>query len=511
MSPTHPGTGTATGTGLTTGSGGGGAGPRVVVVGLGPAGAELVNEATRSAIAAVPVRFLRTRRHPAASLLAGSASFDEVYESAATFADVYEAIADRLGDEAGRHGQVLYAVPGSPLVLERSVRLLLQRPGLTVDILPAMSFLDLAWARLGVDPVEAGVRLVDGHTFGVDAAGERGPLLVAHCHSRLVLSQIKLSVEDPDPVRAVVLQRLGCPDEAVFEVAWSELDRSFDPDHLTALWIPELAAPVAREVARFDELVHTLRQRCPWDREQTHRSLTPHLLEESYEVIDAIDGLGPHGQGDDLLAEELGDLLFQVVFHATLAGERGAFTLADVALGIHDKLVHRHPHVFGSTEATDAGTVLANWEQIKRAEKGRLSVMEGIPAALPALLRAEKVQRKAERSGLDAASFADREAFRDPSLDAARGADGLGAPPLDAALDGDGLGDLLFRVVGLARARDIDPEAALRGATRRFETRFRSLEVAAAAAGVDLHVADLEWLRRAWAGTADAPPPGLHE
>jgi MazG family protein len=209
---------------------------------------------------------------------------------------------------------------------------------------------------------------------------------------------------------------------------------------------------VAAEVARFDELVRTLRRDCPWDREQTHQSLVRHLLEESYEVLDAVAALGPDGQGDELLEEELGDLLFQVVFHATLARERGAFGLADVATGIHDKLVARHPHVFGDIEAADSGEVLRNWEQLKQAEKGRASVMDGIPEALPALLYAEKVQRKAARSGF-------------PTPEAPVG-------------DGDetSLGDRLFELVALARRLDLDPEAALRASAGRYEAEFREWE-----------------------------------
>jgi tetrapyrrole methylase family protein/MazG family protein len=314
-----------------------------------------------------------------------------------------------------------------------------------------MSFVDLAWLRLGVDPIESGARLVDGHEFAAGAAGERGPMLVGHCHARRVLSDIKLTVDLDDPPAVTVLQRLGLPDECVFEVPWAELDRSFEPDHLTCIWIPRLAEPVAAEVARFDELVRTLRRDCPWDREQTHQSLARHLLEESYEVLDAVASLGPDGEGDELLEEELGDLLFQVVFHATLARERGAFGLADVATGIHDKLVARHPHVFGDTEATDSGQVLRNWEQLKQAEKGRASVMDGIPPALPALLYAEKVQRKAARSG-----------FATPEGPA----DHVVVP----------VGEQLFELVALARRLDVDPEAALRAAAARYEAEFRQWE-----------------------------------
>src|SRR5439155_19617107 len=203
------------------------------------------------------------------------------------------------------------------------------------------------------------------------------------------------------------------------------------PDHLTSLFLVGGAPPVGQELARFAELVRTLRHRCPWDREQTHQTLTRHLLEETYEVLEAIESL-PAGM--DHLEEELGDLLFQVVFHATLAAEEGAFTLADVARGIHDKLVHRHPHVFGTVEAETAAHVMRNWEQIKQEEKGRASVMDGIPRDLPSLLYAHKVQRKAAAAGVEVAPAGDAE-------------------------DADALGELLFGVVARARALGVDPEA----------------------------------------------------
>jgi tetrapyrrole methylase family protein/MazG family protein len=346
---------------------------RVVVVGLGPAGPALLNAATIAAIERIPDRYVRTRRHPAADAMEPASSFDHVYESADSIDGVYRTIVEALVDAAATNGEILYAVPGSPAVAERTVELLRDsaREGqIELEVVPASSFVDLAWVRLGVDPVQVGARIVDGHRFAVDAAGERGPLLVAQCDTRAVLSEVKLALDlDGPPV--VVLQRLGEPDESITSVARADLDRDVEPDHLTTLWIVDAAPPIASEVARFDELVRVLREKCPWDREQTHASLTRHLLEETYEVLEAIDHLDAEtGEGYDHLEEELGDLLFQICFHATLAAENGAFTLADVARGIHDKLVLRHPHVFADVEATDASTVVQNWEQIKRSTPG---------------------------------------------------------------------------------------------------------------------------------------------
>ena len=450
--------------------------PRVTVVGLGPGGVDLLTAGTREALAADRPRFLRTRRHPAAEAVAGAETFDDVYESSGSIDDVYPAIVEQLVAAATESGDVLYAVPGSPLVAEHTVELLLADDRVEVEVLPALSFLDLAWVRLGVDPVSVGVRVVDGHRFAVEAAGERGPLLVAQCDSAHVLSDVKLVLDGgPEPAIAddaevVVLQRLGLPDERVERVPWAELDR-VEADHLTSVYLPELAAPVARELARFVELVAVLRDECPWDQEQTHESLRRHLLEEAYEVLEAIDHLDlDTGEGYEHLEEELGDLLFQVLFHARLAAEAGQFTVADVATTVHDKLVSRHPHVFGDVEAHDADAVVANWEQIKKAEKGRESVFDGVPDAIPALLYALKVQKKAASladGGLDVAAVA-RAPLPDQALAAAH-----------QATDDDTVGALLFAIVDQARLAGVDPETALRAAAVRYRDTVRAAELAA--------------------------------
>ena len=400
--------------------------PHVTVVGLGPAGDDLLSPAAADHLCDPARRYLRTSRHPAAVRFAGARTFDDLYESSATFEEVYARIVDALvaAAEAAAPDPVVYAVPGSPLVAERTVELLRGDDRVDVTVLPALSFLDLAWARLGIDPLGAGVRLVDAAVFDRVAAVERGPFLVGQCWSRELLSGVKLSVHDagdrPLP-RPVLLHHLGLEDEVVTEVDWWELDRTVAPDHLTSLYVP--AAPglpgtaVGAEVTRLAALMGTLREQCPWDRAQTHATLMPHLVEECYEVLDALSALGAAGEDDAAasahLQEELGDLLFQIVFHAHLAAEHGQFDLSDVARGIHDKLVHRHPHVFGDVEAHDAAAVVSNWEAIKKDEKGRLSVTDGIPSGLPGLMLADTMARKARAIGLEPSGATDAGALRD--------------------------------------------------------------------------------------------------
>lgn len=457
--------------------------PRLIICGLGPGGREHLTTGTEALLAEAPACYLRTEHHPTASVApAGAHTFDQVYEEADSFAEVYTTIVDTLAQAAATNDGVVYAVPGSPLVLEETVRRLRADPRVEVDLRPALSFLDLVWARLGVDPVDDGVRLVDGHRFAIEAAGERGPLLVAHAHAEHVLSDIKLALDAGPEQTVVVLQRLGTPDETVTEVAWPDLDRVVEADHLTSLYLPEVAAPVARELARTVTLIHRLRQDCPWDAEQDHQSLRRFLLEETHELLDAIDALPisglPDSPGSDPgsqpvdtatmdayreLEEELGDVWFQVLFHAELATEAGQFTIADVAATLHDKLVARHPHVFGAVTVDSNDELVANWDRIKQAEKQRESALDGIPGSLPALSLAAKVLDRARRSGAPV------------DLDALEA--GMALDPMATEAE---LGRALLALVAQAAGRGLEPEAALRGAIRAAGERFRSEEAAGA-------------------------------
>lgn len=358
--------------------------PRITVVGLGPAGPDLLTTATVSAIASHRHRYVRTSRHPSACAVEDATSFDDVYEQATSFADVYGEIVERLVAAAGEHGHVLYAVPGSPAVGERTVEMLRLDDRVDLEVLPALSFVDLTWVRLGVDPLTERPRIVDGHRFAIDVAGDHGPFLVTQCHSTEILSSIKLAFEDDAPPMVTVLARLGLPDESITQIRWEDLDRT-PADHLTSLWIPRLRTPLASSIVTLEEIMRSLRAQCPWDREQTHVSLAPYATEEAAEFVEAVQSLLDSGTGDlneatdaaiDHLADELGDLVFQVVFHACLAAERGWFTLTDVLDGLAAKLVRRHPHVFtpvGTSpeqwSADTADEVRRKWQAIKAGER----------------------------------------------------------------------------------------------------------------------------------------------
>lgn len=475
--------------------------PHIVVVGLGPGDPQLITTETLSEIARIPHRYIRTAQHPSASLvldaLGGASTFDHHYDNAASFDEVYDLIVADLVQGAAQHGEVLYAVPGSPLVLERTVQLLRTRTDITLRICSAVSFLDEAWRALAIDPVEQHVQLIDGHQFVTAAAGKHGPFLIAHVHANWVLSNVKLSIDDAqDDASVVLLHHLGLPDEKIIETTWSNIDKVIEADHLTCMYVPHLSTSVGEELVRFHELARTLREQCPWDKEQTHHSLVRYLIEETYETVDAISALRiDDPTSDDAFIEELGDLLYQIEFHAAIAEQEGRFTMGDVARTVHDKLVSRHPHVFGDVVVSSVGEVLTNWEDIKSAEKPeRVGIFDGVVEGSPALLFAVKVQERAARVGLDWADALGALNKVVEEADEIRQAVAQSDPEATMAE----VGDLFFALVNVARHLDIDPESALRGAIHKFRSRVLGVQELSKQRGLEMTTLPLDTLDELW-------------
>ena len=484
---------------------------RVVVVGLGPAGIDHLLPVARAAFESLAVRRVRTARHPACEELAAAGisfeSFDAHYDAAPDLDANYRGIVAALVGLAAEHGEVAYGVPGNPSVAERTVSLLHEaqaRGEVELHVVPGLSFADLAWARLGVDPMDGEARVVDARA--IDAVELAGPLLIAQCDNSFVLSDVKLALlEHLDAATPVtVLQGLGLPEERVERVALADLDRgAVAPDHLTSLFVDAGATGAAREMVKLFQLARRLRAPggCPWDAEQTHHSLTRYLIEEAYEVVEALEALPADGpipaETYAAVEDELGDLLYQVVFHAVLAQEVGAFGMADVARGVHDKLVRRHPHVFGDVVAEESDDVLRNWEQIKKDEKGSTSLVEGITPGLPSLVYTHKLFRKAASVGLDPGP-------RDAALARIEEAVGaLRAAPVDGGAETEAqLAEVLAAAVVLARVGGIDAESTLRGWAARYRERFQAMERLAEARGLDLAAMPDADVHALWAETA---------
>ena len=369
--------------------------PVVRVVGLGPGDPRLLTRRTIAALGGANVARLRTRVHPAAAEFPDVPSYDDWYDRASSFDDLYTDIVEDLVTLAktSRDGEVVYAVPGSPVVAERTVELLRQRSDVRTICEPAVSILDLACAALGRDPMSDELRVVDALSSSAPLRGP-GPLLVLQTYSGEVLATFADRLAPTD--RVTILHHLGLDDEVVTEVAARELVTFVHVDHLTSLWVDEVrTAGVATE--DLVDFMRRLRRECPWDQEQTHASLTRHLLEEAYEALDALEAMERTDDAATRLhaQEELGDLLFQIVFHAELGDEDDRFNFTSITDAVRDKLTRRHPHVFGDTLVRDADDVAARWEMLKQQEKGRESVTDGIAWQLPALTLYTKLLRKA--------------------------------------------------------------------------------------------------------------------
>ncbi len=454
----------------------------ITIVGLGPGSPDQLTRAAWDVLRTARTVYLRTRHHPTVAALVGLPdltvqSFDHLYEEHDRFADVYQAIATQVLDLGARPDGVVYAVPGHPFVGEMTTQHILEGAGargLTVQIVDGMSFLEPALRALHLDALD-GLQIADAtalaERYHTPLDPDR-PTLVAQLYNRLLASELKIVLLNtyPDEHSVTLVHAAGTVDQTLQTLPLYQLDHpSSSFDHLTALYLPPL--PYAGGYDALQEIVAHLRapNGCPWDREQTHESLTGTLLEEAYETVAAIES------GDTaLLVEELGDLYLNVAMQVQIAAEEGEFRLADVVGHIVAKLIRRHPHVFGDVAVDGVDQVLHNWEAIKRAERqanGRTeSALDSVPKALPALLQAQTYQRRAARIGW-------------PGVD--------GSPTdLWAALadqpDEAAWGDLLFALAEQARHQGIDAERALRLANARFAVQVQTAEAAAAAAGAPL-------------------------
>jgi tetrapyrrole methylase family protein/MazG family protein len=440
----------------------------ITIVGLGPGDGSLLTQEATELLREAEEIYLRTRIHPTVASLPSHLrvySFDHLYESEHEFEAVYEKIATEVLQLSQRPQGVVYAVPGHPLVGEETVqriRASAQQAGVEVRIVAGLSFIEAALPFLNVDPLD-GLQVVDATVLaqrffpGLDPDL---PALVGQLYSRLVSAEVKLTLLNLYPAEheVTILHSLGTAQAAAERLPLYELDRVESFDHLTTLFVPPLDK--ASSVSAFHDIVARLRAPggCPWDQEQTHLTLRPHLLEETYEVLQAIDE-----EDDEALREELGDLLLQIVLHAQIAAEEGSFTLAEVVQTIIEKIIRRHPHVFAGLEVADADEVLRNWQAIKRQEKEEKEdqPLWDMPTDLPALTLARRAQERAEREGLLSTGRETLLAEAQSKLHALR----------ETAGEDEGaqtLGDLLFALADLARQLGVDAESALRTATMRF-------------------------------------------
>jgi len=500
----------------------------ITLIGLGPGDPDSLSRGAERALRTAAARhaagtgrlFLRTARHPVVDMLKdwGLAfePLDDLYDTLPDFDAVYSAIVERVINSAAQEDgdyEVALAVPGHPLIGEEAVRRILQlasEQAISTTVVSSGSFVEAVLTAAGAsasDGLDIRDALTLQETDVVDNQGFPGPgridssrgLLLFQVFDPASASHAKLALmrEYPDDWEVTLVRHAGVAAmQEVRRVPLFELDRQ-GVDHLTAVYVPPL--PPALRRPGFASLVGIMARLrapdgCPWDREQTPQTLKRYFIEETYEVIEAIDS------GDsDLLCEELGDALLQIVFHAELAAEEGVFTIDDVAAGIVNKLIRRHPHVFGDLAVADSAEVLRNWERIKRTENTekdadwRKSILDGIPKGLPALMQAAEISKKVVKVGFEWESFADVLAKLDEEIAELKAE--LAHPSPDPEKVTSELGDVLFTLVQVARWQKVDGEDALRTMLARFSKRFRFIEDRAREQGrslTDMSLAEMD-------------------
>lgn len=474
----------------------------ITIVGLGPGQIDqLTLEAWRTLENANEV-YLRTARHPLVDDLPQNPtyhSFDDLYDQAESFETLYREIIAQILELGTRPEGVIYAVPGHPLIAETTTHHIVaaaREKNIDVKIVEGLSFIEPTLTALAVEGTD-GLQLHDAIPIGQmyhPPLNPDQPALLAQVYSREVASDLKLTLMNqyPDEYPVRLVHGAGTTDVIVEDLMLYEIDRSEHIAHLTSLYIPAMT-----EKSSFTTLLDVMAQLrapdgCPWDQKQTHASLRPYLLEEAYEVLEAIDT-----NDMELLTEELGDLLTQVVFHAQIAVDEGEFYLSDVLNHIISKLIRRHPHVWGTKEIDTAEGVVVSWEAIKREEqaqkgengrKARESALDGVPTGLPALVRASRLQEKAGSLGFDWAEI-------DPVIDKVREEIEEIATAQDIEQQQHEFGDFLFAIVNWIRWLKLDAESLLREANIRFYNRFNYIEKQIAGTGKawsDFSLAELD-------------------
>lgn len=447
--------------------------------------------------------YLRTRIHPIVNFLTAEQisfqTFDYLYDQSFEYEAVYQEIAKSLLNEAKLGKTLVYAVPGHPMVAEKSVKILIEdsnKEDVDVEVLGGESFLDTFFSRLNIDPID-GFIFLNGETVTRDDIIPSKNILIGQVYNRFIASDLKLTLMEiyPDETPVWLAANLGIDgQEIIKQLPLYELDyEETDFHHLSSLFIPASASDQG-EQRQFYKLVDTVKilrgpNGCPWDREQTHKSIRKNLIEETYELLDAIDAMDI-----DNLIEELGDVFLQVLFHSEIAEEEGYFNIYDVIEQLNLKLLRRHPHVFGDEAAQGADEALDFWNKMKSKEKEiveeKTSILDGIPKELPTILKAYKLQKKAAKVNFDWTRVEDVYNKIDEELAEVKSAKG------EEQLEE--IGDLLFAIINLARFLGHDPEEALALTNKKFIQRFNYIEESFNQEGILFEDASLELMEKYW-------------
>lgn len=457
----------------------------ITIIGLGAGDLEQLPLGIYKKLVQTGQCYVRTADHPVIGDLKREGinftAFDGIYEKHDQFEAVYEAIAETLLHEASNRS-VLYAVPGHPMVAEKTVQLLLEKGpalGIAIKLEGGQSFLDPLFQAVRIDPIE-GFQLLDGTDLSPDDLHITQHMIIGQVYDAFSASDVKLTLMEklPDDYEVYIVTAAGSSQEKVTKCALFELDRQMELSNLTSVYVPPVKDEALRyrEFSKLRRVIAELRgpDGCPWDKKQTHESLKKYLIEEAYELIDSID------EGDDEgMVGELGDVLLQVMLHSQIGEDEGMFTIDDVIEGITAKMIRRHPHVFGDVEVNGEEDVLVNWQKIKEGEKGGetkalKSILDGIEKSLPNLLRAEEYQKRAAKVGFDWDEVS--EAWKKVREEVQELEEEILSPNRDVERIKSELGDLFFALVNISRYYDIQAEEAVYKANQKFHQRFTYIE-----------------------------------
>ncbi|MDK0796840.1 nucleoside triphosphate pyrophosphohydrolase [Clostridium perfringens] len=472
------------------------------IMGLGPGAYEALTIGALKELKNNKNIYFRTEKHPTVDFLKDEGikfeSYDHAYEKYDSFDDVYKYIAEDLITKIKDDDDLIYAVPGHPLVAEKSVVNLIElckENNIQYEVLPAVSFVDAMMEALQVDPIE-GVKIIDAFDMKNQILDKRVGTIITQVYNNFIASEVKLRLLEgyEDDTEIIFVRSAGVEGlESIRKIPLYELDWQEDIDYLTSIYIPKDLGN-KKDFQDLLDIIETLRNPggCPWDREQTHESLKSALLEECYEVIDAIEN-----EDEDALIEELGDVLLQVVFHASIGKEDGYFDIMDVIGGISNKMINRHPHVFGNEEANTSEQVLVNWDEIKKEEKGIKTLteeMKNIAKSLPATTRAYKVQKKAKKVGFD---WDNVNCAMDKVKEELNEIKEVYNCEDKSIIEGE-VGDLLFACINVARFLEVDGELALDKTIKKFIKRFSYIENEAIKNNKNLKDMTLEEMDKLW-------------
>ena len=474
----------------------------IKIVGLGPGSPDALTIGAVKALEESKNLYFRTEKHPTVDYLKnGLKSFktcDNYYEEGSSFDEVYSNIANEMIEEYKKYGELVYAVPGHPLVAERSVLNLINlcnENNIEYKILPAVSFVDAMMDRLQIDPIE-GLKIIDAFDIKNQILDKRIGTIITQVYNHLIASEVKLELLEyyNDETEIYYVRAAGIQgEESIRKIPLYELDMQEDIDYLTSVYIPK----DINNKKDFYDLVNTIEilrseDGCAWDREQTHESIKNCLIEEAYETVDAIED-----DNIDGLIEELGDVLLQVVFHSVIGKEDGYFNISDVIEAITSKIIYRHPHVFGDAVANTSNEVLQNWDELKKKEKNYETLSEeidGIAKALPALTKAHKVQKKVSKVGFDFENI--NEAIKKIEEEINEVLDVYKSNNREKIINE--VGDLLFACVNVARLLNVDEEEALNKSTKKFVKRFNFIEESIVNQGKSLSESTIDEMNALW-------------